>query len=361
MSSLLILSLLSIFSGIQCHPFVVSISTVDYYKFGEDIACKATITNTHDVDYYLLKRGTPLEPINANIFSITLNGKDVEYDGLLYQRVLPTPDEYVLIPAKSSIGATVDLSCSYSFKAKGSYKVHLESTVIYYEQTASNVSQQHTLSNKEHFTIIGSEGNSKPTEAEELRKNTSSIKTLNLDLSAFVDAGGYIVPYMAGTPIGYDIQTTLSVYDAVYNILPKSYTAVDSNVRRLYETWFGIRYSGYMDTVKGAFLNIKRAMETYKYTMFFDGPECAKIANVIAYTYKGSQVIYLCSLYRSEPAVKGMNTKMGTVLHEFTHAVAFTDDITYGQSNCAALARSQPSNAIKNADNYRCFSEPLAQ
>lgn len=361
MSSLLALFLVcTSVSIIHCQPFTVSVATADYYEFGADVTCKVTITNSQSNDYYLLKRDTPLEPINNNIFSVTQGDNDINYDGLLYQRIMPTRDEYALVPAKSSIIVTVDLSHSYTFDAKDGYTVQLDTKLTYYQTADSNTSNQHIVSNREHFTMEGREANYRPTEAEELRKNISSIKTLDLDFSAFVKSGGaYVTPSMSGTPYGNDVQTTLIVYNAVYNVLATSYYAVDSNTKNLYSTWFGTRYSGYMSTVKGAYLNIKSAMEKYRYTMYFDGPECAKIKNVIAYTYKGSNVIYLCSLYRSEPATRGSNTKLGTVLHEFTHAVARTDDITYGQSNCAALARSQPDRAIQNADNYRCFTEPL--
>lgn len=361
MSSLLLaLFLVSTFvCAVHSQLFTVSISTADHYAFGADVTCKVTLGNSHDQDYYLLKRRTPLEPINSNIFSITQGDNNVQYDGLLYQRGVPTRDEHVLVPAKSSIVVTVDLSRSYNFDTRGSYSVKLDTKFTYYRAANSNTSNQHVISNIENFAMAGSEVNRKPTEAGELRKNSSSIKSLDLDFPTLVRAGAYVTPSMAGNIYSNDGQTTAIVYDAVYNILDKSYGAVDSNYWNLYSTWFGTRYSGYMNTVKGAYLNIKSAMQTYKFTMYFDGPECAKIKNVIAYTYKGSTVIYLCSLYRTEPNTKGANTKVGTVLHELTHAVARTDDLTYGQSNCAALARSQPSRAIQNADNYRCFSEPL--
>ena len=363
MLSFLILSLLSAFTVGHCKVFTASISTAGHYELGQDVTCKVTITNTADTDHYLLKRGTPLDSVKANIFSISQgSGGSVEFDGLLYQRIEPTEEEYVLVAAHSSVSSTVDLSHSYKFNIKASFEARLESLLVYYQHSILNSSHQYVVSNTEHFKMVGNEASSRPTEAEVIRRNSSMMKLIDLDTdsTAFEKVGAYVAPSFAGTPYGSDIQTTQSVYAAVYNVLPSCYNAVGSNVN-LYSNWFGIRYSGYMDIVRGAFLNIKSAMERYQYTMYFDGPECVKIQNVIAYTYKGSTVIYLCSLYRGEPATKGINTKMGTVLHEFTHAVAYTDDITYGQSNCAALAKNQPNSAIKNADNYRCFSEPLAQ
>lgn len=295
MSSLLALLVVcsSIVAISQCQPFLADVSTADLYEFGMDVTCKVTITNSHDCDYYLLRRNTPLEPINSNIFLVARGEHAIRYNGLLYQRDSPTPDEYILVPAKSSVSVTVDLSRSYNFNAKTSYSVQLYSELTYYKHGDSNTTNQHIVSNKEHFTMVGSEVNSRRTEAGDLQIESLSIKTLDVDLSDFVTAGSYVPPAFAGTPQGADIQTTLAVYGAVYNILVPSNSAVDSNQYNLYSTWFGVRYSGYMDTVKGAYLNIKSAMERYQYTMYFDGPECLKIQNVIAYTYKGSNVSYL--------------------------------------------------------------------
>ena len=360
MSSCFAILVLSILSTIQCQPFSVTLSSSDYYKLGDDVTCKVVIVNQEDTDYYILRRETALEQVRADIFIVNRGKEKVKYDGLLYQRTPPTQDEYVLIPAKSSLVVTVDLSHTYPFDVMANFTVQMDSTVQYYKQGASSTSNQHLVSNTISFSMTGCKEDHKPTEAEALRRNSSSIKPLDLSLVTVPKTGAsYIRPAFSGTPYGNDIQVTINVYDAVYNILPKSYVAVDSNPNNLYTTWFGIRYNGYMEAVKGTFINIKNAMEKYQFLMYFDGPECKKIKNVVAYTYKGSQVIYLCSIYRSEQDVRGVNTKLGTVLHELTHAVAYTDDITYGQSNCAALARREPNRAIQNADNYRCFTEPL--
>ena len=114
-----------------------------------------------------------------------------------------------------------------------------------------------------------------------------------------------------------------------------------------------------MNTVKGAYLNIKYAMETKQFIIRFDGQHCYEVKNIVAYTYKGSTTLYMCAIYRSEPDIKGSSTKLGTILHELTHAVAYTDDIIYGEQNCLNLAKTDPGRAVKNADNYRVFTEPL--
>ena len=54
--------------------------------------------------------------------------------------------------------------------------------------------------------------------------------------------------------------------------------------------------------------------------------------------------MYLCDKYFSAPTV-GDNSKMGTIIHEMSHAVAGTDDFEYGEADCQAFAATNPSKA----------------
>ena len=79
---------------------------------------------------------------------------------------------------------------------------------------------------------------------------------------------------------------------------------------------------------------------------------------VIAYTLIASTNIYFCSIFFNEVAhsrlcsgttVASRNVRGGTTLHEITHAVSNTDDVTYG---CAADQALSDSRKIINADSY---------
>lgn len=68
--------------------------------------------------------------------------------------------------------------------------------------------------------------------------------------------------------------------------------------------------------------------------------------------------IYYCSIFFNEVAtgslcsgtsVASRNIRGGTTLHELTHALSGTDDVTYG---CAADQALSDSNKLKNADNF---------
>ena len=79
---------------------------------------------------------------------------------------------------------------------------------------------------------------------------------------------------------------------------------------------------------------------------------------VIAYTLISTTNIYYCSIFYNEVAsdtlcngntVNARNIRGGTTLHELTHAVAGTTDVTYG---CPADQALSDSNKLRNADNY---------
>ncbi|TRM62734.1 hypothetical protein BD626DRAFT_548558 [Schizophyllum amplum] len=86
-------------------------------------------------------------------------------------------------------------------------------------------------------------------------------------------------------------------------------------------------------------------------------------SGVIAYTLIATTNIYFCPIFFQEvpqsylctgqTTVASRNVRGGTVLHELTHAVGGTDDVTYG---CSADQALSDANSYANADNYNCFS-----
>ena len=152
-------------------PFTATISTQQEFKVGEDVTCKVIITNNHDKEYHLLKRGTPLEDMASPIFSVKHNGRPLPYEGLLVRRAPPTDADYTLIPPKSSVAAMVDLSLVYGFRAPGKYSVQLTTSLHYYSDSLTNSSISTASSNAEVFTLTESNLQPKSTKAEILLRN----------------------------------------------------------------------------------------------------------------------------------------------------------------------------------------------
>ena len=65
----------------------------------------------------------------------------------------------------------------------------------------------------------------------------------------------------------------------------------------------------------------------------------------------------MCKPYEQAGTLSGFDNKMGILTHELSHALAHTDDMTYGQSACKELAEKEPHLAFNNADNYEYFVE----
>ncbi|KAF8754729.1 Lysine-specific metallo-endopeptidase [Rhizoctonia solani] len=98
-------------------------------------------------------------------------------------------------------------------------------------------------------------------------------------------------------------------------------------------------------------------LRTYPGGWTYDCGTCTE-PDAYAYVYPSRYgVVYLCSAFWSAPET-GAASKADTIIHEGTHfpPVIGTSDYAYGQSNCLALARSNPTNAVYNADNHAFFS-----
>lgn len=79
-----------------------------------------------------------------------------------------------------------------------------------------------------------------------------------------------------------------------------------------------------------------------------------------AYVYPNDKThtVYLGNPFHAAPDT-GTNSKAGTLVHEVSHFndVAGTDDVTYGTKNSENLAKTSPSDAQNNADNFEYYIE----
>ncbi|KAL0564815.1 hypothetical protein V5O48_017226 [Marasmius crinis-equi] len=121
----------------------------------------------------------------------------------------------------------------------------------------------------------------------------------------------------------------------------------------LQTTWYGTWASSrYQSTLK-AFNTLATAPAGWTYDC-----SCTE-TQTYAYVYPATYgVVYLCGLYWNV-ATTGSGSRADTIIHEGTHfpQVLGTDDVTYGESSCKSLARSNPAQAVNNADNHAFFSD----
>ncbi|CAE6525432.1 unnamed protein product [Rhizoctonia solani] len=120
-----------------------------------------------------------------------------------------------------------------------------------------------------------------------------------------------------------------------------------------YTTWFGTYDSGRASTVRSHFSLIGTDASSVTY----DCSTCSVDAMAYVYADEPSR-IYFCGSYWSVP-ITGTDSKAGTIIHELSHFTVNggTDDIAYGQTLAKNLAKSNPSQAIMNADSHEYFAE----
>lgn len=75
-----------------------------------------------------------------------------------------------------------------------------------------------------------------------------------------------------------------------------------------------------------------------------------------AYSQSGGTVVGFCNAFFAMPE-EGFDTRFGTIVHEFSHLTARTEDHAYGVEDAQALAARSPREAADNADNYEYFVE----
>jgi peptidyl-Lys metalloendopeptidase len=97
---------------------------------GERVSLRFTLTNETDARLHVLKWYTPLEGIAGEIFRVTRDGEAIPYRGILAYRAAPLPDDYVLLHARESVSAEVDLTASFDFSKAGEYTIEFVSPLI---------------------------------------------------------------------------------------------------------------------------------------------------------------------------------------------------------------------------------------
>jgi peptidyl-Lys metalloendopeptidase len=140
-----------------------------------------------------------------------------------------------------------------------------------------------------------------------------------------------------------------------YATASNSYLAGSPSGTPRFVKWFGAYSSSHWSTAHTHFTNEQSAFTTKALVM-----DCSCTdSGTYAYVYPTQPYkFYLCGAFWSAP-MTGTDSKGGTLVHEMSHfnVVASTDDWAYGQTNAAALAKSNPTKALDNADSHEYFAE----
>ncbi|KAF7326176.1 Neutral protease 2 [Mycena kentingensis (nom. inval.)] len=309
----------------------VSVSTAspEVASLADSVILTAEITNNNAEDIKILKYATILDgSLPTRSFVVTDSaGATVPFVGVKLSVSLDEPSNdaaFVTIPAGQTISVTHDVSALFDFASAGAGAFTF--TPISTFQTAPAAEK---ITKRSELALV-------EVDAAAVTKRATNICT-NASRASFITAS-------------YNEAKTLAR-------TASSYVTSRGTADTLYRAYWGATAASRITSVFNAVAN-EAGSRTLSCTDSFgvcDG-------NVIAYTVISTTNIYYCSIFFNEvpstslcsgTTVASRNVRGGTTLHELTHATSGTDDVIYGCANDQALS---DANAVRNADNYNCFS-----
>jgi hypothetical protein len=241
--------------------------------------------------------------------------------------------------SSESTSASMDLPPAYGLGSPGEFRVQLYAEFQYLDDYELG-SQKVSLSSFDTPMLVN---------GHKLHHSDSATAVDRTAGPSISFAGPYATPVLR--------NNAKSVYLQALEEIEVSRSVVRTN-HALYRRWFGDEARANVDYVANVYEQLRVATNQDTLTLYFWGPKCER--NWYAYTYRKTRVIYLCEelwMNISDTGLThGLKSKVDTLVHELTHAIAGTDDIVYGVSNCLRLAATDRDNAVINADNYSHFS-----
>ncbi|TFK69406.1 Metalloprotease [Pluteus cervinus] len=309
----------------------------------EDLKFTATVSNSGSEDVRVLKYGTILDDkLPTRSFKVTKDGEAVPFTGIKLQVSLPDLDDtaFVTIPAGDKITVVHAVAPLFDFAAAGPGKFTFEPNT--------------------NFQVIGTEDRVASPELTKLDATSSSVEvevTGDLKKRELVTVDKRAVSTCTNASRKSFIDASYAEAKTLASTASSYVTSKGAN-DSLYRAYYGATATSRVASVFNAVATEGSNSRTLSCTDTYG----ACTSGVIAYTLIASTNIYFCSIFFNEVATSNLcgsttvasrNVRGGTTLHELTHAVAGTDDVTYG---CSADQALSDANSYANADNYNCFS-----
>ncbi|MEO8161708.1 MAG: M35 family metallo-endopeptidase, partial [Arenimonas sp.] len=299
------------------------------------------------VPYYQL----PGADGEGKLFRVLRDGKPVYYLGKMIKRAAPTEAELVSFQPHETKLVNVDLSKNYDLAKGGSYTIqygsYLDGARTGGGRRVSDSSGRMASLQSVPLTVWVDERN----QLNSLKPGQDKPKPPGGGGTQVVNG----VTYVGCTSARITSAGAGVTQARAYSENAKGYLAGNNQGAR-YTTWFGAYTSSRYSTVNQHFVNIDSKMDQSSGQIKIN---CGCNQNYYAYVYPTQPYqIWVCNAFWSAPTA-GTDSKGGTLIHEMSHfnVVAGTDDHVYGQSGAKALAISNPTNAIDNADNHEYFAE----
>ena len=314
---------------------VVSLSTATPVMRGDvDVVVNVSVTNTSRAAITLLRWELPASKPEAATFRITRDGQPVAYTGALVKRAAPTPEDYVRIEAGATLSYAVELTAAYDLSRSGTYAIQ------YVSQGARDGNVDALRSEALYLWLESRSGRGAVQPAAEAVGGSQLAGPITFTGNCSASRQTLLIQSIAAA-------TTYADNSVAYFLSSRSATP-------RYVKWFGEPTRERWALARTHFLAIQDAFTTKPLTL-----DCSCTSSAYAYVFPTQPYkIYLCNAFWSAP-MTGTDSKAGTMIHEMSHfdVVAGTDDWAYGQTAAAALAISNPTNALNNADSHEYFAE----
>ncbi len=305
------------------------------FSGGEDVNVTVTVSNPEKRAIRVLRWYTPIDGVEESLFTVTRDGKEVEYVGRHYKRPEPIDKDFIVLRGGESFTRTVKLNDYYDLSGGGTFIVRYEvRSLDVYDKGPRNGDRVAELISNVDSAWVDADASARPQPPPPPPGTLNSFNKCTVSQQASVLSARDQAAAYASNSLGY--------LDG----------SVNAGAR--YTTWFGVYSSSRYNTVLGNFGAIKSAMDSAQ--VRFD---CGCKQNYFAYVYPTQPYnIYLCKVFWQVPT-SGTDSQAGTLVHEMSHfnVVAGTDDVVYGQTGAKNLAISNPNQAVQNADSHEYFAE----
>ena len=358
------------------------------------------ITNHGKQAIRILKWGTPFDDVESDCLHVRLNGiQDCAFVGRQFKRVYQEEISTLLLKPGETLARSVHIPASWKLPAQGSYSVSLKAPRIQVirstGKTSANKSQkQWAVQNVEVGSITIFVENPLDSSqylplASDFSDPPGALSRDDIDQLRNEKQGGIPVCPPMFLCISPSYQNTGECFMARYIGHPKMSSGTkdlgtiknyadlmkramayilsirgDWNFANdmVFRKWFGIYTPQRAERVANGLNGALGAISCFNFVLYLDN---SNTSDVIAWWRASDDPSRLsamgfCNAYFQLPE-GGMNSKMGSIAHELTHAFARTKDHAYGFEKCMQLAKSQPDLAIENADNYEFFIEEKLQ
>ncbi|KAF5317550.1 hypothetical protein D9619_013141 [Psilocybe cf. subviscida] len=302
----------------------------------DNLKVVATVTNSGDEILKILNdpRG-PLSTRPTDTFSITdASGAKPAFTGIKLKYVPKTAvavGAFTTLAPGESVQVEHALGHAYNFShsGAGTYDIHADNAFLIVNDD-NTVTTIHADSQAHTAKVTGKLAAVRPTA---IAKRAKYVGCSSSQQSALVSAASAAQSYASSS---------------------YSYASSHSSSTTRYTTWFGTFTTSRYNTV----LSQYKSISSNTFSTFTFDCTCTE-SDTYAYVYPDTfGYIYLCGAFWQAPTT-GTDSKGGTIIHESSHFTknGGTQDYAYGQSAAKSLAKSNPAQAILNADSHEYYSE----